>query len=95
VLYSNPLRCARSDEDWRNLYCINRAGSLLRKKLREESAVESGKGTAAQAYGADGASGVRVREKNVGAGRFFVEGHLGDEGDTHPGGNMRTVTGWE
>jgi hypothetical protein len=59
----------------------------LWEELGEEGVVEAGERAAAEADGADGAGGMIVGERDVGARRFFVDCHFGDEGNAHASGD--------
>lgn len=55
--------------------------------MREESAGAAVEGAAAEDHGGDGTLSLRVGDTDEAAGLGFVDGHFGDEGDSHAGAN--------
>jgi hypothetical protein len=56
-------------------------------ELGQEGVMGAGKGAAAEAGYGYGAEGFVIREADVGAAGFFVDGHFGNNGDAHADGD--------
>jgi hypothetical protein len=59
----------------------------LFKKQGQEGAVDAGEGAAAEPDGTDCTDSLIVGEEDVGAGRFFVDGHFRHDGNAHASGD--------
>ena len=51
--------------------------------MSEKSVVRTGERTAAKDYGADGANGLVIGDADIAAWRFFLDGHLRNDGNAH------------
>ena len=52
--------------------------------MREKSAVSTGQRAAAEHNDADGADSLLIGDAHITALRFFLDGHFGNDGNTHP-----------
>src|SRR5882762_6324578 len=60
--------------------------------MRKEGAVRAGERAAAKEDGADGANRLVIRNADVVAWRFFLDGHFGNDGNAHAGADHAEKT---